>query len=484
MISYVGIVLGFISTILLFPRILTPDQYGLTRLFVSLALICAQFAHLGIKNTIIRFFPYFQSSQKEKSKLLTLTLLIPFVGFLLFTVLYLLGQDLFISYYNDRSALFGEYFLFLIPLVFATLFFEVLNNYVRALQDSVTGSFLNEVVMRALIIVLLIVHYFELISFPVFMVGFVGTYCIEPFYLLIYLYRHGELTLSYPKLDKRAKFIKGMGIYGAYSLLGGLATLLVGNIDIIMLGAMTNLSDTAVYAIAFYVGSVIAVPQRSINKIAVPILAGLIKEKAFTRVESLYKRTSLTQVISGVLLYIGIWANMHNLMDLLPEEYHGAEWVIIIIGAAKLFNMATGINGNIIMNSKYFRFDLYTNLLLIAITITSNYFFIQYWGMLGAAIATALSIFIYNFIKFIFVWIKFDMQPFRWNALAVLIIAAICLGISWQIPYLYNFVIDLVVRSGIITIIFTGSILLFDLSEDVKNLLQEGYKRVQKLNLF
>ncbi|PAU93039.1 hypothetical protein CK503_14055 [Aliifodinibius salipaludis] len=483
-ISYVGIVLGFISTILLFPRILTPDQYGLTRLFVSLALICAQFAHLGIKNTIIRFFPYFQSSQKEKSKLLTLTLLIPFVGFLLFTVLYLLGQDIFISYYDDRSALFDEYFLFLIPLVFATLFFEVLNNYVRALQDSITGSFLNEVVMRALIIVLLIVHYFELISFPTFMIGFVATYCIEPFYLLIYLYRHGELSLSYPKLDKRAKFIKGMGVYGAYSLLGGLATLLVGNIDIIMLGAMTNLSDTAVYAIAFYVGSVIAVPQRSINKIAVPILAGLIKEKAFTQVESLYKRTSLTQVISGVLLYIGIWANMHNLMDLLPEEYHGAEWVIIIIGAAKLFNMATGINGHIIMNSKYFRFDLYTNILLIAITITSNYFFIQYWGMLGAAIATALSIFIYNFIKFIFVWIKFDMQPFRWNALAVLIIAAICLGISWQIPYLYNFVIDVVVRSGIITIIFAGSILLFDLSEDVKNLLQEGYKRVQKLDLF
>lgn len=483
-ISYVGIVLGFISTILLFPRILTPDKYGLTRLFISLALICAQFAHLGIKNTIIRFFPYFQSSKKEKSRLLTLTLLIPFGGFLLFTVLYLLGQDLFISYYNDRSALFGEYYLFLIPLVFATLFFEVLNNYVRALQDSVTGSFLNEVLLRALIIILLIVHYFDLISFPTFMVGFVGIYCIEPFYLLIYLYRRGELNLAFPNLDKRAKFIKGMGVYGAYSLLGGLATLIVGNIDIIMLGAMTNLNDTAVYAIAFYVGSVIAVPQRSILKITSPILAGLLKDRKFDQISSLYKRTSLTQLTAGVLLYIGIWANMHNLMYLLPEEYHGMQWIIITIGAAKLFNMATGINGAIIINSKYYRFDLYTNFLLIGLTIGTNYFLIQQWGMLGAAIATALSIFIYNFIKFVFVWLKFDMQPFRWNAIAVLIIATFCLGISWQIPYLYNFVTDLVLRSGIITIIFTGSILLFDLSDDVKNLLQEGYKRIQKLNLF
>lgn len=477
-ISYVGILLGFISTILLFPRILTPDEYGLTRLFISLALVCAQFAHLGIKNTIIRFFPYFQSSQKEKSRLLTLTLLIPLVGFLLFTLLYLLGQDIFIDYYDDRSALFGEYYLFLIPLVFATLFFEVLNNYVRALQDSVTGSFLNEVLMRVLIILLLIIHYFELILFPTFMIGFVGIYCIEPFYLLIYLYRRGELNLAFPKLDKRAKFIKGMGVYGAYSLLGGLATLIVGNIDIIMLGAMTNLNDTAVYAIAFYVGSVIAVPQRSILKIASPILAGLLKDKKFGQIDSLYKRTSLGQLTAGVLLYIGIWANMHNLMYLLPEEYHGMQWIIITIGAAKLFNMATGINGVIIINSKYYRFDLYTNFILIGLTISTNYFLIQQWGMLGAAIATAISIFCYNLIKFIFVWIKFGMQPFRWNALAVLLIAIVCLGISFQIPYLYNFGIDVVVRSSIITILFTGSILLFNLSEDVQNLIEKSYKRL------
>jgi O-antigen/teichoic acid export membrane protein len=483
-ISYIGIILGFISTILLFPRILTPDQYGLTRLLISLALVSSQFAHLGVKNIIIRYFPYFRSSEQSKARLLTLTLLIPLCGFLFFTLLYLLSDDLFITYYEDRSALFNSYYLYLIPLVFATLFFEVLNNYVRALQDSVTGSFLNEVLMRALIILLLITYYFEFISFTAFMMGFVGTYCIQPFYLLAYLYLHGELNFSYPKLDKRAPFVKGMGVYGAYSFLGGLATLIVGNIDVIMLGAMTNLNDTAVYAIAFYVGSVISVPQRSIIKIASPILANLLKENKFGEIDSLYKRTSLNQLIAGILLFIGIWANMHNLMYLLPEEYQGLESIVLIIGVAKLFNMATGINGAIIMNSKHFRFDLYTNILLIGLTITSNYFFIQYWGMLGAAIATALSIFIYNFIKFIFVWIKFDMQPFRWNALAVHMIAAICLGISWQIPYLYNFVIDLIVRSGIITIIFTGSILLFDLSDDVKNLLQEGYSRVQKLDLF
>lgn len=478
-ISYLGVALGFVSTILLFPNFLTTDQYGLTRVLYSLALVSSQFTHLGAKNIVIRYFPYFKHSEPSRYRFLTLMLLVPVAGFLLFSGIYLLLDDLFLTYYNDQSALFSEFYLYLIPLVFGVLFFEVINNYVRALQDSVTGSFVNEVLIRLLIILLLVAYHFELMSFVGFMVGFITIYAIQPIYLLVYLYRRGELGLRFPALSKPSKFIKSMGIYGAYTLLGGLATLLVGNIDLIMLGAMIDLESTAVYAIAFYVGSVIAVPQRSIIKIASPLLAGFLKEKKFAEIESLYKRTALNQIIAGTLLYIGIWANMHNLMDLLPPEYQGGKWIILVVGAAKLFNMATGVNGSIIANSKYFRFDLYTNIMLIFLTVGTNYILIQYYGMLGAAIATAISIFIYNFVKFVFVWITFSMQPFRWNALVVLGIAAACLLISFEIPYMVNFVVDVFVRSTAITALFIGTILLFNLSDDVKNLLFNIYQKVE-----
>ncbi|HEX6983248.1 MAG TPA: oligosaccharide flippase family protein [Balneolaceae bacterium] len=480
-ISYLGVALGFVSTILLFPRIVTPDQFGLIRLLISLALVCAQFAHLGIKNIIIRYFPYFHHSDDSRSSLLTLAVLIPLIGFSLFILLSLFFKDTFISYYSDQSALFAEYYFYLFPLIFAVLFFEVFNSYIQALRDSVTGSFLNEVLMRTLIILLLVIYYFGFISFTEFMISFVVVYNLQPLYLLIYLFRKGELSLSLPFRNGKRRFIKGMGVYGAYSLLGGLATLLVGNIDIIMLGAMIDLSSSAVYAIAFYVGSVIAIPQRSISKIAVPLLAGMIKNKKYDEIESLYKRTSLNQIIAGSLLFVGIWANMHNLMYLLPPEYDGIQWVVIIIGAAKLFGMATGVNGGIIINSKYYRFDLYTNILLIFLTITTNYLLIPPYGIVGAATATALSIFIYNFIKVVFVEVKFSMQPFQWNALAVLLIAAGCLLLSFQIPYLYNFFIDVIVRSLIITFIFVGLILLFNLSDDVKGLVMKGMEWVRKV---
>jgi hypothetical protein len=73
------------------------------------------------------------------------------------------------------------------------------------------------------------------------------------------------------------------------------------------------------------------------------------------------------------------------------------------------------------------------------------------------------------------------MQPFQWNALGVLIIAACCLGLSFLIPYLVNFYIDLLLRSLVITIIFTGSILLFNLSDDANYLVSESLKKIKSI---
>lgn len=478
-ISYLGIALGFVITILMFPHILEPNQYGLTRLLISLTLVSTQFAHFGMKNVVIRYFPYFQQREQSRHKLLALTFLVPLLGFIIFGLLFFLLQDTLILNFSNRSDLFASYNLYLLPLVLFILFFEVLNNYVRMLQDSVTGSFLNEIVLRIITIILLVVYYYGLIDFQIFMAAFALSYGIQPICLIGYLYVKKELVFSSPFKNISFSFLKEMSVYALFSLFGGLATILVGNIDIIMIGAMTNLGNTAVYFIAFSVGSVIAVPQRSIGKIAMPVLAGFMKNKKYEEVYALYKRTSLNQIIGGSLLLVGIWANIHNLMDLLPPEYNGVKWIIVLIGLAKLFDMATGINGGIIVNSKYYRFNLYANIFLVLLAIITNYLLIPPYGILGAAIATAFSIFVYNFVKSIFVWMKFSMQPFEWNSLAVIVIAAGCLILSFQIPYLFNFFIDVTVRSLAIAFVFLGLILLFNLSYDVQALVNEGQRRAK-----
>lgn len=467
---YIGIVLGFISTIYLYPNILTPDQYGLTRLMLSIAFIGTQFAHLGMKNIAIKYFPYFEDKELKHNGFLFFTLIVPLLGFLLFLLVLFLGNDLIIDYYKDSSALFTDYYWYLIPLVLGVLYFDVINSYVRALQDSIPGSVISDIILRIISIILLLLFFYEWITFKHFILGFVLSYLLQPFLLLVHLYNQNELFLKPNFGILNTTLIKRIGNYGFYVLLGGMATLIVNNIDIIMLGSLSGLTNTGIYAIAFYIGNVIIVPQRAIGKIAPSLISENLKENNLREVEKIYKSASLNQLVAGFFIFTGIWGNLENLMEILPEEYASAAWIIIIIGLAKLFDMAAGNNGAIILNSKYYRFNLYAIGFLVFISIGLNYWLIPILGIMGAAIATAISIFLYNILKGVFIWFKFRMQPLTPKILIVILLSILLLLISVQIDRIGNLYVDILIRSLAITIIYSSGIILFNVSEEANKI--------------
>ena len=51
--SYLGIVVGYVNKILLFPNFLSEEQVGLANILVSMAVMYAQFSAMGINSTIV-----------------------------------------------------------------------------------------------------------------------------------------------------------------------------------------------------------------------------------------------------------------------------------------------------------------------------------------------------------------------------------------------------------------------------------------------
>jgi O-antigen/teichoic acid export membrane protein len=475
--TYIGIGLGFITTIFLYPHILDPDQYGLTRVLISASMIGAQFAHLGIRNTIIRFFPVFEKSGKKQHSLLFLSLIIPLAGFLVFSLFFWLFRDFLIDFYVDRSPLFVDFYIYILPVTFFILYFDVLNSYLRSLRDSITGSLISEVVLRSVVILILAVYFFGLVSFQTFILLFALAYGIQPLLLIITLIRLDEFRITPRFTVLRKTLARGMASYGLYTLLGGLTTVIVWNVDILMLGSLSGLEQTAIYAIAFYIGTVITVPQRAIEKIATPLIADLIHQRNWGEVEKIYRKTSLNQTIAGTLILLLVWVNTEQLLNLLPDVYADGRYVVLFIGLGKLFDMATGINGSIIVNSKYYRFDLFTNLLLILFTVSSNLILIPEYGIQGAAIATMLSIFLYNLIKYIFVWIKFSMQPFSLNYLWLILFSAISLLLISMLPEL-TIIPNIMVTSVILLLLYVFPVWWLKLSDDFNLLIRQIMNKV------
>lgn len=471
LITYTGIGLGFILTIFLYPHILNPDEYGLTRVLISASYISSQFAHLGMHNLVMRYYPFFKKADPEHHGFLFWAISIPILGFLLYTLFFFLADDLLIHFYEDRSALFVEYYLWILPLTLFILYFEVLNSYLRSLRDSVTGSLSNEVALRIIIIAILGLYFFEWITFSQFITLFVLSYLIQPLSVLTQIWKKGAFRLKPNFKLLRRPLYKGMLNYGFYSLFGGLTTVLVWNIDILMLGSLAGLDQTAIYAIAFYIGSVITVPQRSIEKIAAPLLSEFIKNKKWREVESIYKKTSLNQLIPGFLIFGLVWLHIDRLFLLMPDLYAAGKWVVLIIGVGKLIEMGTGSNGIILINSKHYRVSFYTNVVLVVVTVALNYIFIPRYGIEGAAIASAFAFFAFNGVKCLFIKWKFGLQPFSLNTLIVVFLGGLSIYLTIGLSLFDAFWLNMLFNTALFLLLYLMPILYFKISPDLNELI-------------
>lgn len=174
LLSYVGVAIGFINKILLFPNFLTEEQVGLTTLLTSVALMYAQFSALGINSTVIRFFPFFRTrGSNTHNGLFAWSVLGISVGFILFTLLLLFFKEPIRTYYSVESPLFSQYYLLLIPLGLTTLFYNFFNGWLQALHKTVVPSFVYDVLLRLLITVQISLFALDFVNFEQFVIGYV-----------------------------------------------------------------------------------------------------------------------------------------------------------------------------------------------------------------------------------------------------------------------------------------------------------------------
>ena len=75
--------------------------------------------------------------------------------------------------------------------------------------------------------------------------------------------------------------------------------------------------------------------------------------------------------------------------------------------------MGTGVNAQIIGTSNLWRFEFFTGIILLALTLPLNYILTKYYiGIYGPAVSNLFSFTVYNAIRYWFLKKKFNLQPF------------------------------------------------------------------------
>lgn len=456
LIQYFGAFIGFANRIFIFTFFLSVEEVGLTNILLTNSLLLGQIAAVGFESMTLRFFPYFNDRKRGHHNFLFWLFVIPTVAYAILLILIAIFQEPIFNYFKEESPMMVEYFWYLGILGLAQLYFALFDAYLRSLHKTVVTVLFREVIQKLVIAFAVILYGLGWLNFPQFVLAYVALISSMTILALVYTMWLNQFHFK-PKITWRLRQLsRKLMVYGGYVLLANVSAAMIYNIDSLMLASYEGMGSVGVYTTAFYASALLMIPWRALSKISSPKVAELWKQGNMLEMDKLYKRTSLINIAIGVTLFGLMLISLDSLFSYLPKDYADGYGVILIIGGSRVFDLITGLNGYILLTSKYYRLDLYLNIFLLILAVGLNMLLIPMLKIEGAAWATAIAVTIANLVRLIVVWKKFGLHPFTNKMLLVGLLGTIAFCFQYFVQFEAN-----VILLGIIRAIVFGIPLLF-----------------------
>jgi O-antigen/teichoic acid export membrane protein len=419
LILFAGIGIGFVNEFLLLRNFLAEEQVGLIKLLIQASALFVQFAALGGVNTVLRFFPFYRDRDREHGGFLFGMLAIGALGLALVSAGLLLFRDAVEARYAAQSPLFADYLYLLFPLIAFGLTFTLVEAYAKSIFRTVAPSFIQEVGLRLAVSACVGAYLLGWLDDRGFYHAFTAVNCATALALVAWLASRGDLRWR----PRRAFFEKAalgrlMG-FGALTMLSAFSARLYTSIDSLMLGDHVGLGAVAIYLTGTYLASIIMAPARSILRVASPLVANHWKSDDMDAMATLYRQVTTNNLVLTAGTYLLVAAGAPALFTLIPPLYQPAIGVFYILGAARIVDMGTGLNGVILITSRHHYMVFFSNLLTAAVAVATNAWLIPRYGIAGAAWATFGTILLFNGFRLGFVALAFRLWPLGWNTLGI-----------------------------------------------------------------
>lgn len=474
---YAGFIFGAINTYLFtqhgaLESSFTLEQYGLTRVFIVTGHFLYGFASFGLAAVIYKFHPYYKDNLKDhENDLLTICLLLAFVGFILTTVGGIIFEPLIVRKFSAKSPLLVQYYFWVFPFLFFYLFFSILEAYAWSLKKTILPHFLRETGFRVSTTLLIVLFLAGGLNFPLFIKLFSLLYALSFFALLWYLVQIKKFHIVTRISRVTKKFWKKMGMLMGYVYGGLIINVTALSIDSYTIASYVEnaLTYLAVYDFSTYVCSLIQVPQRSIIGISIPFLSQAWKDKDFPTLQRIYTRSSINLLMISLFIFLLIWLNYDDaiaVFSLNPLLYQGK--IVVLLWSLKyIIDMGTGVNSQMIGTSVFWKFEFLSGVVLMLLVIPLNIILVKKLGIEGAAWSSLIAFTVYNIIRLVFLWFKFKMQPFTIRTLYVLVHALLCYAVCYLLFMNMHDFWGMVLRSTTFIVLFAVTAYYLKISPDI-----------------
>lgn len=494
--TYIGVVVGIVTTFFIQTKALQPEQIGLIDILLQCSLLFGGLAQLGTNSSAMRYYPFFKDEEHRDHGFFGWTLLVPFIGFTIFLVLFFLFKGSIVDFFTKDSGVGTEVFVkyvdFVIPLAFFMLYISVFETNSNLLLRIVLPKFIREVGLRVGTLAIYLMYYYKVVDFDGVIVAFCVLYGLATLINVLYLLSLKRVSFKIEWGYVSAQLKRDFLYYTLFMITAALAGNMIPMLSKFFVAGKTGFHLAGVFAIATNIAALVEMPYRSLGAISRPHISEAMAKQDVAQADSLCKSVALHQFIAGSFVFLLIWVNVDFIFDLLPngDVYRLGKWAVLILSLGRLVYSTLGVTTTVLSYSKYYYYSLIFTILLAAMSIGLNTWLVPKWDINGGAMANVISYVVYFILLISFIKWKVGVQPFSGKMVPVFLVILVLFGLNWcwttfLTPWfaglfakpIFGLLIDAVLKSLLLVALGLTAIYKLKVSKSVNDL-------VDKVNVF
>lgn len=403
LLKILGSLFGY-GFLILVTRNFGADVWGMFALCLAVLQISTIISKFGIDIAILKFVAQFKELSIVKGLLFQCLFIVAFFSIgLSFCVFYF--SDTIAIYFFKKPHLTSS--IRLIALAITPLAItNILSQIFRGLKKIKEFAFLEYVskFFLAIVFFLILLEFGELNGLDITLYSFLYSL------LFVWFISLGYVLYNFRKIRVEYRLSKHNIIKTSYPMMLSTSIfLLMSWSDTIMLGVFSSEINVGLYNVALKIAMGTAIILGAVNSILAPKLAETFNNDRFDEFKQLIKESTRIMFLCSlpVLLFLLIFPGF--CLSMFGAEFIDARNTLLILLFGQFINILSGSVGFILQmtgNEKVFQRILFYSLI---INIILNYFFINMYGIEGAAIASVLSMTFWNLSSVVFVYKKYNI---------------------------------------------------------------------------
>lgn len=407
LVKVIGMAFAFAISVFL-GRAIGPAGLGVINLanqIVMVLLVLTMFGmqHVLVKNTAIGY--------RQKSYQLianNVKTAIRFNGFISFTVMLIM----IVLAYNFSEMVFEDadlklpliiVLVALVPQTFSRVYAAAMNGLRKVWQSNL----FEQVLTSIFVAIGLFVSY--VIKWPITVKNVAILYVISRLIVFVIAKLYWNSIFKNP--DGATFSLKPMIKMALPLLLVSSTSVLATNADTIMLGIMDSSESVGLYSVASRIAMMTSFMLLVSNTAISPKLAYMYSEGDIQGMQKMVRQTTLGVIlVAGALLLVFLLMGK-SILTLWGDAFSESYVPLMILCSGQFLNVATGCSGMLLIMCGHEKIHRNISLVSLTTNILLNFFLIINFGIVGAAVATALTVGLENILKVIYAKKKVGILP-------------------------------------------------------------------------